>query len=198
MRTTYRRGHRHGPGRKGSLEYVAGSERSPGQGRYAQVERELRWLLTHVPAEAHDPVEIVDRYIEGSRLRLRRVDSGRRSILKLGQKVRRDDSPEIVMMTNVYLDESEFTVLSKLPARELRKRRWHLHASGRRFAVDEFHGPLTGLVLAETELGLADPVIGLPDFAAMDVTHDDRFSGGQLATARPDEVVELLRTAARA
>lgn len=167
-------------------------ERSPGQGRYAHEEREQRWLLTAVPAGVREPVEIVDRYIERSRLRLRRVDGPGRSVFKLGQKVRRGDTPEVVMLTNLYLSEDEFEVLRALPARELRKRRWQLHVDGRRFAVDELHGPLEGMILAEIELNVDEPLLDLPPFEATEVTWDDRFSGGRLAGASVVEVADLL------
>lgn len=96
------------------------------------------------------------------------------------------------MMTNLYLDEDEFEVLLALPARELRKRRWQLHVDGRRFAVDELHGPLDGLILAETELDVDEPLLDLPPFPAEEVTWDDRFSGGRLAGASAVEIADLL------
>ena len=54
-------------------------------------------------------------------------------------------------------------------------------------AVDELHDRCRGLVLAETELAADEhlldiiEVVGVP--LVRDVTHDDRFSGGALATA---------------
>ena len=39
------------------------SERSPGEGRYARLEREQRWLLAAVPEQAHPRSEILDRYV---------------------------------------------------------------------------------------------------------------------------------------
>lgn len=44
------------------------SKRQPGQGRYAHPEHERRLLLANEPAGVTDPVEIVDRYIDGTRL----------------------------------------------------------------------------------------------------------------------------------
>jgi hypothetical protein len=47
--------------------------RRPGEGRYAYLEREQRWLLEAPPEDRNRSVEIVDRYLTGTRLRLRLV-----------------------------------------------------------------------------------------------------------------------------
>ena len=46
--------------------------------KYAHVERERRWLLAAVPDLPHDArrLTIVDRYVRGTRLRLREVTEG--------------------------------------------------------------------------------------------------------------------------
>src|SRR5580658_3853384 len=54
---------------------VAVINRTAGQGRYAQVEREQRWILPTRPDDLADPVSIVDLYIHGTRLRLRRMET---------------------------------------------------------------------------------------------------------------------------
>ena len=54
------------------------------------------------------------------------------------------------------------------------------------------HGRFEGLVLAETELSTREDRIPMPAFAERDVTDDDRFSGGWLATASDDELAALL------
>lgn len=158
--------------------------RAPGRGRYAHAEREQRWLLESVPEGASSPTEIVDRYINGTRLRLRRAEHDGTVLFKFGQKVRVNEaSPELVNLTNIYLGEPEYDVLAGLPAHELRKTRLQLADGGRTFAVDVFHGSLAGLILAETELDEAEPLLPRPVFAIADVTHDDRYSGGALAQA---------------
>ena len=129
-------------------------------GRYAHVEREQRWLCAAVPPGAERYAEITDRYLHGTRLRLRVVET--------------DDD-----------DAEEYEAVRALPAAELRKTRWRVTWEGHQRAVDEFHGPLGGLVLAEVELGLDDPFLPSPPFARLDVTHDDRYSGGALAASRP-------------
>jgi CYTH domain-containing protein len=78
-----------------------------------------------------------------------------------------------VWHTTVYLDASEYEVLSALAAWPLVKRRWSLQAGG---AVDELLGPLDGLVLLEGDRPFDPPVSHLGE-----VTDDGRFCGGSLA-----------------
>jgi CYTH domain-containing protein len=168
--------------------------RIPGEGRYAQSEREHRWLLDSLPGDCRDPVEVRDHYVTGTRLRLRRMQSDHEVMWKLGQKVReRNDSPEVVKLTNMYLSEQEYQALVTLDARVLSKTRWHWSFSGRTMAADVFHGALTGLVLVEMELDLSDERPGAPPGTIADVTEDDRFSGGALATLSPQDAEALLR-----
>ena len=73
------------------------------------IEREQRWVLRAVPTGLLDPIEINDRYIRDTDLRLRRMKSADEVIWKLGQKTRvRADSPEVVNLTNIYLREHEY------------------------------------------------------------------------------------------
>lgn len=168
-------------------------DRPPGEGRYAKVEREQRWTVDQLPADARPAGEILDRYIIGTSLRLRRVETEQGVTLKLGQKVRTDPGDaEVVKLTNIYLSATEYTVLAALPAAVLRKTRWKLRCDGVTIAIDEFHGRLGGLLLAEVELGIDETRLATPGFAVRDVTNDDRFSGGALAFASDESLSALL------
>ena len=68
------------------------SSRRPGEGRYAHVEREQRWMVRAAPADAQRVASIVDWYIRGTRLRLRRTEGDEGVVYKLGQKVRVEPS----------------------------------------------------------------------------------------------------------
>jgi CYTH domain-containing protein len=141
--------------------------------RYAHPEREQRWLLAGVPAGVAGPVEIYDRYIIGTRLRLRHAGEQ----FKLGQKIPlRDDT---VSLTNIYLTRDEYDVFAALPALCLRKRRWSLDWHDHHIAVDEFTD--RDLVLAEVELSVDEPYLPMPPFALKDVTGDTAYTGGALA-----------------
>jgi CYTH domain-containing protein/predicted enzyme related to lactoylglutathione lyase len=169
------------------------SSRVAGEGRYARLEREQRWVLAGVPTGLQDPVSIADLYLAGTRLRLRRMATEAAVTYKLGQKVRRRAaSPEVVKLTNIYLSESEYATLARLGGAELRKTRWRWMLEGRSLAVDVFQDRLRGLVLAEVELSADEARLPSPASAVADVTDDDRFSGGNLAEADSEEVERLL------
>ena len=55
-------------------------------------------------------------------------------------------------------------------------------ADGLKWEIDEFHGSLQGLVLAEVELPSTDAVLHpLPDFIGREVTGDERYYNSVLA-----------------
>jgi CYTH domain-containing protein len=167
--------------------------RRPGHGRYAHPEREQRWLLADVPDGATPWSEITDRYLTGTNLRIRRVEGPDGVVHKLTQKVRPvPDDPSRVMLTTMYVPDAEVTALLALPGRDLRKTRRRIELDGRQVAVDVLHDRFEGLVLAEVELGIHEDRIQMPLFACADVTDDDRFSGGALATADARELAALL------
>lgn len=169
------------------------NRRRPGSGRHAHPEREQRWLLAAVPEDATPGAEISDRYLTGTTLRVRRVAGPDGVVHKLTQKVRPVvDDPGLVMLTTMYLPPDEITALAALPGTDLHKTRWRVGFAGRNVAVDEFHGRLAGLVLAETELSVREGRLPTPAFAVMDITDDDRFTGGSLANATDEEIVTLL------
>ncbi|MFC4784762.1 hypothetical protein ACT8ZV_09820 [Nocardioides sp. MAHUQ-72] len=163
--------------------------------KYAHVERERRWLLDPAAAvpQCDDVVMIVDRYVVGSRLRLREVVAADGAqVRKLGHKVRVGEGSQEVACTNFYLDAAEWALLQDLPAHELRKRRHRLRVDGAVVAVDVFAGDCEGLVLAEVDgsPGLTPAAVGLAVLA--EVTADERFTGGALAAAARAEVHTLL------
>jgi CYTH domain-containing protein len=136
---------------------------------------------------------IVDHYWTGTSLRLRMVEDGHGVVYKLAQKVRTEvGSPESVRITNIYLDESEFRVLSVVPASTVSKSRWTLLADGQSYAVDEFKGRHTGLVLAEIELPADQPRLGGPECAVAEVTNEDEYSGGWLAFASDADLLRII------
>ena len=179
----------------------------PGLPKYARAERERRWLVTSVPAGVGEPRLIVDRYLDGTRLRLRRVEDAAGVVFKLGQKIRAEaGDPALVWATSLYLTAEEHQRLAVLPAAVLVKTRRLVPHGSLRFAVDEFGGPLRGLLLAEIELtgteltgtelagtelagtqpagtqpARTQPADGLPRWLGPEVTQDDRYSGAALA-----------------
>ncbi len=153
--------------------------------KYAVVEYERRWRLPGVPDGARDLRRITDRYLDGTRLRLRLVESADGEVLqrKLGHKRRTAAaSPAAVMHTSLYLDEAEWAALSALPGRDLVKTRWLLDVGEWLAAVDEF---ADGLVLLEIDFGSDDAMQGFrpPAWLVEEVTLDEAFTGARLAGA---------------
>jgi hypothetical protein len=169
-------------------------------GKYARYELEHRYLLDRLPegTRQDDGWLIVDRYIIGTRLRLRRMEplGGGESSFKLGQKdVPTPPDYSRMTITNIYLSSREYHVLAPLPAHELRKHRYRLDHGNRVYGVDVFDEQLAGLILAEIGFATTDewrehrlP----PDFAVRDVSRDIRFTGGALAATTERQLVELL------
>lgn len=155
--------------------------------RYARIEDEQRFLAHAVPAGASTPRRIEDRYVLGTRLRLRSVTDDVGTTYKLGQKIREDPGhPSAVWHTTLYLDPVEYELLAALPAHVLDKRRWTLPGGG---AADELCGALRGLVLLE------GPRPWVPAVHSVEVTDDERFCGGALAALDPASAAALVRAA---
>lgn len=167
--------------------------RTAGQGRYARVEREQRWILARRPDGLEQPVSIVDLYITGTSLRVRRMETDTEVVYKLGQKVRPTPAdPELVMLTNMYLSEPEYSTMARLGGAEIRKTRWRWMPGERPLVVDVFEGPRAGLVLAEMELGPDEARVDPPPLVVADVTNDDRFCGGTLATMTGAQLTAVM------
>jgi CYTH domain-containing protein len=153
--------------------------------KYAHVERERRWLLLRTPDLPHDlrPLRITDRYLRGTRLRLREVTEPDGTVVrKLGHKVRLGEDAGEVAHTSLYLDEAEWTMLVALPADVLTKTRTLVPYGATSIALDVFDGPLAGLVLAEIDSGEGDEVELPPHYQPFqEVTDDEAFTGGALA-----------------
>ena len=153
--------------------------------KYSHIERERRFLVdpTRRPDLAGLPnILIEDRYIDGTRLRLRRMtasDTGR-VVIKLTKKYAEGPRSARPMVTT-YLTQAEYDLLAALPAHPLRKRRYPLGI----FSIDQLEGALAGLELSESEQPDAEALaaLGLPDWAIAEVSDDARYEGGSLVVA---------------
>ncbi|KQQ43924.1 hypothetical protein [Nocardioides sp. Leaf307] len=148
--------------------------------KYAVVERERRWLVRRIPEEVSSTKDIVDRYVTGTRLRLREVREADGTVVrKLGHKVRLSDGPAEVACTNLYLDDAEWAVLAALPSRVLRKRRHMVRRDGLLVVVDEHED---GSLVAEIDDG-DQPALEPPGWLDVirDVSEDESWTGARLA-----------------
>lgn len=148
--------------------------------KYAVVERERRYLLATMPEGVTGTQTIVDRYLTGTRMRLREVVAADGSMVrKLGHKVRLAEGPAAIACTNMYLDDDEWALLAKLPARLLRKKRHLVQRDGLTVAVDEHED---GSLVAEIDDG-DEPSQYIPEWLDVleDVSADERWTGAGLA-----------------
>lgn len=157
---------------------------SPVAGKYARVERERRFLLAKLPSSPRATAihTISDRYLTGTTLRLRHLADQRGGHqYKFTQKIpAARPGPVQGLITNTYLSRTEYDLLADLPATTLNKTRYRIPP----FGIDVFAPPLRGLVLAEAEFATADAMLAFqpPSFVIAEVTEDQRFTGGSLAT----------------
>jgi CYTH domain-containing protein len=165
------------------------------EGKYARIERERRFLLTGPPPMPAVSARrrITDRYLPGTRLRLRRVDyldSGDCEF-KFTQKVPAGRPGYIQgLITNTYLSAAEYDLLASLPAAVLSKTRLSVPPLG----IDVFEPPLHGLVMADVEFSADDEAQSFlpPPAAVAEVTDDTRFTGGSLVSARRHDLLAWL------
>lgn len=156
--------------------------------KYAHVERERRWLIDTATRPALDglrSVRIEDRYLDGGRLRLRRViEDGIPDVMKLTKKYDCAD-PLARPIVTAYLTDSEYATLAELPGKALIKRRFKMPLDGHLWCGDVFEGGLAGLELLEVEMmeDAALRAIYPPSWATPEVSNDVGFQGGSLAAA---------------
>jgi CYTH domain-containing protein len=153
--------------------------------KYACFELERRWLVDAAlrpRIDGMDATLIEDRYLDGTRLRLRRMASAGRVVWKLTKKYE-TERPEARPIVTAYLTAAEHALLTSLPAFALRKRRYRLPVGGRVWSLDLFEGALAGFELVETEAGSEAELAALvpPPWATKEVTHDRRYQCGALA-----------------
>ncbi|HEX9999990.1 MAG TPA: hypothetical protein VGB74_06025 [Actinoplanes sp.] len=164
-------------------------------GKYACIERERRFLLAEAPPPAAVTARrrITDRYLAGTRLRLRRDENrldGTRQ-LKLTQKVPANRPGHTQgLITNIYLSAAEYEVLAGLPAATLTKTRLSVPPLG----IDIFDAPLDGLILAEAEFATDEAALSFvpPPQAVAEVTDDVRFTGGTLVRTQRADLLAWL------
>jgi CYTH domain-containing protein len=154
--------------------------------KYARPELERRWQVDPAlrpPVEGLNLVVIDDRYLTGTRLRLRRMTrSDGSAACKLTKKYE-TDRPEARPIVTTYLTEAEYAVFAALPALPMRKRRYHVPFEGRYWSLDLFEGALAGLELIEVEAPDETVLAALvpPSWTTKEVTHDPRYQCGSLA-----------------
>lgn len=163
--------------------------------KYAVLERERRWLVDGAAGPdlaGLDHVRIEDRYIDGSRLRLRRMSrpDGTWESRKLTKKYE-TAIPSVRPIVTAYLTAAEYALLAALPGRDLVKRRYRVPDGAGEWSLDLFEGPLAGLALVEREEAddAALAAMAPPPWARREITGDPRYQCGSLAQSNsiPEE-----------
>jgi len=148
--------------------------------KYAVVERERRFLVRSIPPGDVTRRQILDRYVIGTRLRLREVREEDGAVTrKLTQKIRLTNDPSEIACTNMYLDDAEWRLLQAMPARVVAKTRHVVTRDGVTVAVDEWED---GTLLAEIDDGDATPA-QVPEWLDVieDVSSAEQWTGAALA-----------------
>lgn len=130
-------------------------------------------------AESH--VEISQGYLNREPERTVRVrrkgEKGFLTIKGITTGIRREEYEYEIPLT-----DAENMLEMCLPS-VVSKTRWHVPYAGHLWEVDEFHGHLQGLILAEVELPSEDTPIALPPFVGEDVSADPRYFNSVLSEA---------------
>ena len=169
------------------IPHNRGLDTETGDPKYARFELERRWLVDTARRPSIDgawTTLIEDRYIVGTRMRLRRMSRPDLGEVKWKLTKKYDtERPEARPIVTAYLTEAEYGVLAALPSRTMRKRRYHLPIDGRLWSLDVFEGALAGLELVEAEAADEAELAGLvpPVWATKEITRDPRYQCGSLA-----------------
>jgi CYTH domain-containing protein len=158
---------------------------TPPPPKYSLAEIERRWLLTLAEAGPLDgyPCSLIeDRYLAGTSLRLRKVVGvGGVPVLKFCKKYGRGTGLA-EPITNLYLSQAEYDILSQLGGMPVRKRRYAVDGG----ALDVYESPHAGLALFSVEFASEAAALAYtpPHFVRAEVTHDPRYTGAALAGLR--------------
>lgn len=155
--------------------------------KYARLEIERRWKVDpeRLPdLSALKRIRIRDKYLTGTRLRLRRMEYIDQGVThyKLCKKYGKT-SDHVEPMTNFYLERSEYEILDGLPGKAIAKDRFPFEFEGQPFSIDRYGEPHAGLYTVEIEFRSEDAAreASPPPFALEEVSADPRFAGSFLA-----------------
>jgi CYTH domain-containing protein len=168
------------------IPVIRGLDTEMGDPKYARFELERRWLVDTAARPTlvgRHTTLIEDRYIDGTRMRLRRMSRPELGEVKwkLSKKYECEDASARPVVTT-YLTDAEHELLRALPARELVKLRHHIEIDGLWWSLDLFRGALAGLEVIEIEASDKAALAALvpPSWTTKEVTHDPRYQCGSL------------------
>lgn len=168
-------------------------------GRPSHPELVRRFLAdpTGAPTRAATARRVHDRYLDGTRLRLRTEydDHGRVVAHRLGRKTQLPGSePVTAALSELVIDADDAAVLSRLPGRDLAKLRHAVDDDSAVVVIDVFAGPLEGLCIVEVRFDTTDELEAYapPAWVGREVTHDPAFGDAALAEMDVEHLGALL------
>jgi CYTH domain-containing protein len=154
----------------------------------SEPERYRSFLIDKLPepiTRASGHLQIIDRYIATTAVRLRRVrDPSRRAVNHFIQKstIIRTDGVSLRRSDEIHLSESEYLVFDRFIEAEIRKNRYFHEFDRRLFIFDIYLGELSGLGIVRADFIDMDEMQNFepPQFTVLEVTAEPFFDGQNL------------------
>jgi CYTH domain-containing protein len=178
-------------------KFFYGNYKDMNEEKIAQIVFRRTFLTEGLPGEmtpANSHLQLFDNYIEGTRIRLRkiRLPETREWTRSLEQIV--PDEAGRFGFSQIVLNETEYDVFQRFEGREIRKNRYFYETAGETFEIDIYLGKLWGLNIAavyfESEEDRND--FEPPDFAVLEITADEFFNGANLVAKEFADIQDRL------
>ena len=155
--------------------------------KYAHCERERRFLLSGDPGvpEIAAPTDILDKYLTGTNIRLRKAASGQIVEYKFQKKLRlRPGHTDQLWNSTIYISKAEYELFLPTPGIFLQKRRTFVAGDeGEKISIDRIEIAGDTFWIAEVEFDSEEAMnayaFGLP--YSQEITNVPGFSGAEFA-----------------
>lgn len=167
----------------------------PKKWKYAQGELERRFLITDRP-EILDSLPlktIIDKYLHGTALRIRKVIDGEYVQYKFTKKLPHNSNGVMIQwVSTIYISQEEYKILMKVPGKLIRKKRYYYAPpSGEVIGIDEIElaRDKKKIWIAEVEFQeLTEGPYVLPMPHDREITGEERYQGNELANQYIEEL----------
>ncbi len=162
----------------------------------AQTELHRKYLIDALPeplTPASRHLQIFDNYIEGTRMRLRKIrDPYTPSWTRILQQhfLIEDAERPIGKIAEIYLNDGEYAAFSRFQGREIRKNRYFHEIDLMSIAFDIYLGGLWGLNIAKIDFETVEmrDAFEPPTFAIFEITNYPFFDGQNLVEKKFSDV----------
>jgi CYTH domain-containing protein len=166
--------------------------------KYSIPEIERRWLVDagQLPdLSTLKRVSIVDRYIRGTRLRLRMLESAEGTKYKLCKKYGKE-SQFTENITNIYLSLVEFSLLVTLPAKVVNRERYYLQLEDVVMSINLPDG--NHPIIAECEFGSLEKARAFvpPEFCTEEVSDREEYQACNFSNCDEPDARQVIDEAA--